>query len=598
MSTIEPIVPGGVGGFGGSAFSVVSSSSAGAAAASAAESPWLGLAQIILDSGSEFAAIRPVRFPGRIYEGRILDWGSIERSVATPSGMPQTSDLRVRLADTDRKWRDLFKTQTPLHRPIRIKFVRVDETESFYAPFITASISNFTFGPGYVEIEARDESWDWLDEEIDPIINRTNYPDLAGETNEAFFPICFGHVDDVPGNQGVFLLPHIGWDTIVDRYALARHQIWDVSVFRKTPADATFIHVDPAEFNVVVTPTVIGSKTYDLTYIEFLVQQVDGTLISAECDGAFFRPEWYGYPASGYDPILNPGGTLTPFPYHQNPIECFIILMLLEFEKAGSFDAAGIMAIRDKFHTILIDLDPMAPIPWYGCNGVITEKMTRRALLGQFLVNWNLDIFHNRRGEIALNFTDASDPSRPLFSDRRADGDRCMILRESFTETRNRPTVNQYTYSWRRIHSLNRWGEVEVLQNADDIAASALPEYDADYNFVMSGSSVVRNNRIENATLEMWFLREPYTAVDVIGRRLAMQALGSYIQTFDVPLPEIVNELDICSLVGITHANGLATGGYRNVEAKIIGISLNLRTYRATLTTILRTPQTIVLTGG
>lgn len=541
---------------------------------------WIGLVRIQIDSGDEHAAIRDVSFPGRTYEGRILNWGRIDKSISTPSGMQQTADFRIRMADTDRKWRNLFSAQTPLYRPIQIKFARTDQDEGLYDPFMSGTISDFNFGPGWIEIEGRDDSWDYLDEEIKPLITRANYPDLAPETQEAFFPIWLGSVDDAVGLQGVAKLPHIGWTGAVDRYALSRTPVWDVAIYKKASGDPAFLAVDPADYDVTVATVTLGGKDYDVTYIDFLVEQAEGTEVSADCDGIAFRPEWFGFAAEGYDAALNPGGTPGVL---ENPIDCFISLMLLEFEKATKFDSVGIMAIHDLFDAFT---------PPFTCRGVITETITRRALLGRFLPCFNLDLFHNRNGELALNFTDATDPDRALFSDDREDGIRNLIVRESFNEQRMKPTTNQIEFSWYRNHLFDKWGYVSNQANAEDVDALAVPIRDAAGDKIPDGfGNYLRTYRYETSQLEMWFIRDSDTAVDVIDRRLHMMALGSFIQTFQLPLPEVLDDIELCRLIGITHVAGIDSGGYDNTEAKIIGMSLDLKTFRVALTTVLRVPQ-------
>ena len=67
---------------------------------------WLAIGSIDLDDATEYIATGRTVHPSRTYEARVLSWGSIEKSIPVPSGMPQASQLRCRLADTDNAWRD------------------------------------------------------------------------------------------------------------------------------------------------------------------------------------------------------------------------------------------------------------------------------------------------------------------------------------------------------------------------------------------------------------------------------------------------------------------------------------------------------------
>jgi hypothetical protein len=555
---------------------------------------WVVLAKIFLDSGMEYEAKRVVNHPTRTYEGRVDKWGTIDKYIATPAGLPQTSDARIRLIDTDYRWRNLFKTQTPRRRKIELKFVQVGLSESSFFPYFVGEISDFSFGPGYVEISARDNTFAWLDEYI-PSLIPSIYPGV-----DAFMPAFFGINNSVaPAFGGLAEIPHIGMVGGVDRWGLARHECQDVGVYRMTTGDTDFIAVDPGEYNVTVETTVVDGITYDLSYIDFLVEQDAGTKIRVDVEGIGFRPEWYGYPAEGFDAILNPGGTVGAL---RNPIDVFILMATLFFQKAGAFDAGRIMAIHEKFKTVITN--PSTGGDPYYCDGPVLESTTNRALLGQWLPCFELDLFQTRIGETALNFTDATDASKPLYSDNRSDGFRQLIIEQSYYENIANPMANQSNYFFDKDFGRNIWQAKEVYDNEADQEALAVPILDDDDNPILDPSGdYERTPKIEAETFEMPFVRDRDTAADVVARRMSFLALGSFRQQWGVPAWQAVDDMELTRLLAITHRAGLDDGGYTAKEVKTVGITADLDAMRMTIATILRVPQAIqktsrVVSGG
>ncbi len=549
---------------------------------------WVVLARIFLDSGFEYEAIRQVNHPTRTYEGRVLKYGLVDKSISTPAGLPQTADAKIRLADTDRRWRTLLKTQTPIGRTIELKFVQVGLSESSFYPHFVGTISDFNFGPGYVELSARDSSFDWLDQDIPPLIP-TLYPGVDG-----FFNIVIGNNESIaPDFGGVVPLTHIGFTT-VDRWALARHQVYDVGIYRKTNSDDAFVAVDPAEYDVTVETTTIDGVDYDLTYIDFLVQQPDGTLIRADVEGVFFRPIWNGYPAQGFDAVLNPSGTPGAL---RNPIDGFTILDILVFTPAGvgSYDANRIMAIREKFLTVITN--PSTGGDPYYMDGSIVKATTNRAALGQYLTSFQLDMFHTRTGAVALNFTDATDSAKPLYSDNRSDGLRQLIVENTFLEGQPSPAANRSSYFFERNYAEEAWLSSEIYDNTVDQDAMAVPIYDDDGNPTTDPSGTyLRTPKITIDTFEMFFVRDSLTANDVVARRMSFLALGSYRQTFQVPIWMVMDEMEMARQIEITCADGLDTGGYSRKEVKIVGMTSDNDGFALGVRTVLRVPQTIQVT--
>jgi hypothetical protein len=107
--------------------------------------------------------------------------------------MPQASQLRCRLADTDEAWRDKLGGQTPQGRRIQVKFLQEGTSEAAADILFTGIIEEFSTGPGYVEIYAVSDELSWLDERIPDVITPENFPEYA-KVEQAFLPVWLGHV--------------------------------------------------------------------------------------------------------------------------------------------------------------------------------------------------------------------------------------------------------------------------------------------------------------------------------------------------------------------------------------------------------------------
>src|SRR5262245_5177251 len=127
------------------------------------------MASVSLDSGAQYVAGAHIQHPSRFYEGRVLDWGSINKSIPVPSGLIQIGDARIRIADPDYRLRNLFAASSPAQTPLEcaVETRLVEEGASFASGVVvyTGVITNFVYGDQFTELALRDVTFDWLDEE-------------------------------------------------------------------------------------------------------------------------------------------------------------------------------------------------------------------------------------------------------------------------------------------------------------------------------------------------------------------------------------------------------------------------------------------------
>lgn len=523
------------------------------------------VAELALDSGTEYVSGERVRRGSIIYLGTVLNWGSIERSIPSPPGMPQISGAKIRIADPKRKWRDLLGHQVLRRRIMQLTLMPEGASIADYPPCFVGEVEDAEFPPAAFEIALRDRTFSWLDETL-PVMRDFDADAIDGDM---VFPIVNGEMRSSPFTAqgiGMIALPYVGVVNGYDEWGVAAHPIHDlVAVYREEEIDASppytsRVLVDPSEYNLIPgARTVFGVLTHP-TYLDFWLPQPPGTKLWADIDGINYRGAWGTLPEVGYNSSASPPyGTSEAL---RNPIDFFINLTYLLMSKAGesldAFDADDIAALRTAMDGV------------YFCDGAITEQMTARALLGRFLGNFNLDMFCKRNGKITLNFTDEEDESRQIFKEGK------HILKESFSERLPSQISNLIVANYQYSPADGIFQKSQKIPIADVLA---FPD----------GAP-----KVEKEVLDFYFVHD-FGTVDAIARlRNRFLSVGSFRQQFSMPAPAVIDDLELGKLIGITHSMGLEIGGYVNKEAKVIGLTLDLDRLVMNVRTILRVPQSIV----
>jgi hypothetical protein len=539
---------------------------------------WLTVAELVLDSGTEYLSAERVRrntSPGQIiYQGTVQRWGYIEKSIPAPSGMPQISDARVRIADNLRKWRDLFIAQPARRRIMRIWEIPEGASIADYDPIYTGEVQNVVFPAAAIEVELRDITFAWLDEPIPAMAVSSIFPDIAPQDEGGFIPIIFGDVlspEVSPANtQGVIPLPHIGWllnddasASLVDRWAASLTPVLSVTVFRRKTVSLNedidspeWEEVDSSEYNITeqgitAEDNPFGFGAFTITHVDFIEQQPEGTEIRADIQGIVARGAWGSL-------APNDGLALSPPESLKNPIDAFINMTYMVLAKAGiSTDVFDKDHISDLWHTFeSLGLE---------CNGAITQPMTAREWLGQFLPSFELTMFPKRSGLISLDFTqDPEDisppPTIPVFKEGK------HILKGTFEERLPEEVTTQLQYRWNYNNATGEFASGAIF-DSDEQSQLNLPDENSPTNII---------DKIEKNVVDLYFVRDAATAEDIIQRRMDYLALGSFRQTFEMPLPETYDEIELTALCKITHSMGLGPGGYDEQTAKILKVTYDL----------------------
>lgn len=512
---------------------------------------WQIVARVYLDSGTRRISDQPVRSPSEYFEGRVLDWGFIDRSIAIPVGLPRTSDAKIRIADTDKSYRIPLQTETARRR--KAELIRFQEGSALSTGVVifTGEVQHVRRGPGYIEMTVKDRSFAWLDEPTFPnLINRTRFPDLSEDLDEAFFPVIFGEVLSPASNpQGVIPLPRIS-DT---RWAVCVTFIEEVTaVYRKNTADDDFSLVSSSEYSLTTVSEFFENASYDFQFLDFTSAQDPGTQIRIDAKGITF--------SHLFQEDL---GTS-----RRNPVDhiyTMLKVILLRKMPPGNPEVDDVarrdqiiedtMLDRESALETFAKLETGAPSSGgasdttaYLSDGAMISSMTFRAWLGRILTSSNIDLFARRDGRIAMTWNYEGAADDPEINDTFA------ILRETFFQDDADPTKNRIRYHYMPNLATNEFAEVEAYDNLEDQDTLGTPAVDSSGSALADSAGVeLRDPFIEEEEVNFWYVRDALTALDVASIRASVQALGAFRFMWRSPGPEFIDALDLTEFVRLVH---------------------------------------------
>lgn len=532
------------------------------------------VAKVFADSGTRYWSQKPFQHPSYLYQGKVLEFGWLEKSIAVPilvgvgdaTGV-RSGDCRVRVVDTDHELRDLLGTETLLRRIIQFFRVRPGGSETEFPAIGTYEIADWDSGQDYVEIVGANQFFEWLSKPILPnLINRTNFPAMAAGIDEAFLPIVQGvNRSDSLNPQGKVKLPHIqhtGSPASGDRYGVACHPVSSVvKVYRKLPGEGAFSIVSSG-YTVTEEPFTIDGIDFDFTFLDFNTVQAAGTEIRADIDGIDFRGEFGSMPQVSGSPL-------------RNPIDFLINVLYLHIATEVNVPRIDV----DSFNTARNQLAGLASSPAgtnYLCDGVVERQITFGEFLSWFCNTFEVYFFENREGLLSVKVILESDPNRPVF------GDGFRILRGTVKASKARPAYNRIIYRYNYNSTTGEFGKQETWDNTADQALLSLP-------VESSPSGAVP--KLQTLQLDLRFTSDAETALASVLRKAAFMSIGSFRSKVELPAPEVFDEIDLAQLYGLTTYAGIGPGGWNNAEFLSTDLRENLDRRLTVLEGVLRVPH-------
>lgn len=499
------------------------------------------LTHFYLDEGTEGFSSIQVNAPSHGHIGKVLQWGYADVEIPVPVGPPRIGNMRVRFADTDQYFRKKFGAKTPRLRRMDFKVGPEGGKESMF--FIPASgqVQMVTFPPGAMEVDLVDVRFRILRTPIPGLINSDNFPNLPEGVKDVFFPILFGRLTaEDKTNQGhtqIFCV-----DTTLNRYALARHLVWQVlNVWRKRPDETEFTIVPSTDWTLTNVITSFDGYAYHVSYLDFTSDQ-EKAEIRVDVEGWQYRGAW--------GTLQEQTGLL------RNPIDCFINLIFDQMQTEGislNFDFQSFADVRETCETLNLF-----------CDYAITSERTFEVAATHIFEAANIDWFPSQRNQIKLALTSTIPTTRPVFTDT------LHLERESEIVYIASPTKNRIRYKYDFIPAEGKYNRESVYDNVDD--QEVLGE-------------------IEEEVMEYPAISDPAVALAVVLERSAWLDQQSHRMQVRIGAPPVMDKVEIANIVGITHYGGLADGGWVDEPFKIIGRRLNLDNLEYELTLIKRVQQ-------
>lgn len=513
--------------------------------------------------GTEYFSKVGVRHPTRFYRGEVMSWGSVNRSIPAPSGVPRVGNITVNLADTKLFWRQTFSQSSPKNRRITIKLGLEGQSESQFLQVYEGQVTGTSYPPVRAQIQAADITADWFEETIPALITKENFPNKR--KGEMFAPIVFG---EVIGDNNEGAIPIFECDKVQNRLCVARHPVKSITLYRKRSIDKdagfdSFSNLDDSFQEV-------SSIFYDLVEEDMTIDGVDYTFTFAEFNfGGWFmgkNTEWRMDCIGLTDDRTSSGNS------EQNFAECIKAVLT---EMGGKFNADSSDLDLTSFSDTATALDALS----YKCDGAVNEPMTYYDLTSRLVVSANLDFFQNISGQIAISLYQGDNDNRPEFTDLRD------IIRESVNQVESVEAINKLRFFYSRNYDVGE--ENTKTTNQEEWGVEQIFNNDIDQ---------VNTGKETEETFELWFVRDASTADQVIADIASYLDQESFRITFETPGPLNVDRLELGREIGITHYGGLeSTGsGFDNEPFKVIGLDFNLDTFKYKVSAIRRvTPASV-----
>jgi hypothetical protein len=175
----------------------------------------------------------------------------------------------------------------------------------------------------------------------------------------------------------------------------------------------------------------------------------------------------------------------------------------------------------------------------------------------------NIDLFSNRNDLLTLAYTDDTDTASMNLSDV------LRLYKGTVKQQLAGPVANQITYRYSPNYVDSTWTQ-DVYDNAEDQAAAG--------------------GIIAEEPVQMYFVRDPDTALAVATKRAGYLGLDSFRFEAEIPLVPTL-ALELGDLVTIDHFGGIAAAGYDGEIFKVTELSMDIDNLQYNVKGI-RIPQT------
>jgi hypothetical protein len=468
----------------------------------------VSVVEIQFASGTRYYSFEGVSAPGMWWKDAVLSISEFTREVPVVPGEYRVSDANVVLDNTDLEFSILKATETFRNVKLVIRHGDASHGVSGLRTVYTGEIAHWEIGTGTCSLRVRDMTYDRFRENIAGTFLPTDFPNMPQDYLGHVIPIIMGlHWDTaVPATRGVlpaYLVdPAVGSAEYV--YVIARHPCVNVfEVFHNR------VLLAPSAYTLAVQ----AFGPYQCQVIKFAtdMQVAEGTdefEITVNADG------------------MGPAGDATG-PVMENPVDQFRFALINYMDvMPDEIDAVTWEMCRASFE----------PRYNFGALAILGFEVSREEVIARFQSSFNLFLQPTRFGTMGL-YSLKLDHELPWegsadFSDQED------ILRNSFRVSGYPDPISRlvYQYSWqhafnfflRRPHHIDEEEEARLKRDVRD-------------------------------TLDLWYVRDDFTATTTVIRRHGYVMEGVQLVTFD--LPERFFGLELNMHFVLTHWEGIAADG-------------------------------------
>ena len=490
---------------------------------------YVALLEVDWVSGTSRYSFNGVRSPEYFYSDQIISLGTVTRETPSIGGPYSISDLSVSLANREQEFSKLADDDPIFGREVRLLFGDVGRGLSQMQRIFTGIITDdnditdtvFTFRAEDVRFERYDQK---LSASLKTLVSSV-FPDLPVGQDPHIVPVVYGACDvdpdaDLATYEDGGPLPCYLIDPAISqskyRYVVAQHACKAV--------DHVFVYGIE-----VTTGFAIAEATYDtqlMTVIDFDSDPRD----SARSNTLEVTASVSGKTDDG----LSSGNLIT------NPAEQFAdYLDAYAGTPSGDLDTASYSSVQARMNT-----DGYA-----GAWAVVERDDTHAEIGGKWSESFQCQIFATKQNEIGfyLNTTDAL--ATPLITFREHEMGRFRILS-------NRGNIATHLqYNWLYSYPKGYFGRQPT--------------------YAIPGEEASLGSRFDD-NMNQWFVRDATTALAVVQAAADLHLESARLVQFDLS-PDGVRLVDMQSVVGVTHFEGIASGGggWVNNPVRVISLSLD-----------------------
>lgn len=183
------------------------------------------------------------------------------------------------------------------------------------------------------------------------------------------------------------------------------------------------------------------------------------------------------------------------------------------------------------------------------CSGAFTKQITWGEALTQLQRSSNIDLFCDRHDRLTVRY--ATDDDEPVVNLT----DLTELYGGSVRQSMAAPAFNRLPYRFSPNYADDTWEEKHWDNLGDQVASGAI---------------------MADEPLQLYFVRDPETALLVAERRGDFVDLDAFRFEGTVPLIPTVDKLELAQIVGISHFGGMKAGGYVAEQFKITDLTMDL----------------------